>query len=110
MPNDFITADYLATFAGMVLAVALIVQFSKGLVKRSFADEVVRLYAFVWALVLVATVYWYQGLFAAAAAAEIAIIVLLMLINAIVVTLAAIGGYEVLVHREDRYDDQFPMG
>lgn len=106
MPNDFVTIDYLATFAGMVLVLGLIVQFTKGLVKRRYPDEAVRAYTFGWALMLVAAVYWYQGLFAVAVPAEIAMVVLLALINAIVVTLAAMGGYEVLAGRGDRYDDR----
>ena len=95
MPSDFITAEYLYTFAGMVIVLGLIVQFTKGLVKQLFSDFAVRLYAFAWALVLVFAVYWHQGLFDAAGR-EIAMLALLGLINAIIVTLAAMGGYEVL--------------
>ena len=111
MPNDFVTVDYLATFAGMVLALALIVQFTKGLVKRTFADEVVRLYTFVWALVLVGLVYWYQGLFTVILPAELAMMALLVLVNAIVVALAAMGGYEVLAHsRAEKHPDTTHYG
>lgn len=95
MPSDFISIDYLATFAGMVVVLGLIVQFTKGLIKRTFEDHIVRAYTFGCALVLVLLVYWHQGLFDAASR-EIAITILLALINAIIVTLAAMGGYEVL--------------
>lgn len=95
MPSDFISIEYLGTFAGMVVILGLIVQFSKGLIKRTFEDYVVRTYTFAWAFVLVILVYWHQGLLDAAGR-EIAITILLALINAIIVTLAALGGYEVL--------------
>jgi len=38
MPSDFITVDYLATFAGLVLVLGLIVQFTKGVVKQAFSE------------------------------------------------------------------------
>ena len=95
MPSEFVTAEYLWTFAGMILVLSLIVQFSKSLVKQAFTDQVVRVYAFLWALVLVAVMYWNQGLFEAAGR-EVVTAVLLMLINAIIVTLAAMGGYELV--------------
>ena len=95
MPTEFITVDYLATFVGMVLVLGLIVQFTKSLVKQRFSDEVVRAYTFGWACVLVLAIYWHQGLLDAAGR-EIAITILVALINAIIVTLAAMGGYEVL--------------
>ena len=93
MPNEFITTDYLFTFVGMVLVLGLIVQFSKGLFKDIFNDWVVRAYAFGWAVVLVVAMYWHQGLFDAAAR-EIAMAILLALINAIIITMTAMGGYE----------------
>jgi len=95
MLSDFITIEYLATFAGMVVVLGLIVQFSKSLIKNTFTDQAVRAYTFGWACVLVILVYWHQGLLDAAGR-EIAITILLALINAIIVTLAAMGGYEVI--------------
>ena len=95
MPNEFVTAEYLWTFAGMILVLSLIVQFSKSLVKQTFTDQIVRVYAFLWALTLVAVMYWNQGLFEAASR-EIATTILLVLINAIIVTLASMGGYELV--------------
>ncbi|MCG8400281.1 MAG: hypothetical protein MJA84_01650 [Firmicutes bacterium] len=95
MPNEFVTTDYLFTFVGMVLVLGLVVQFTKGLFKKTFNDWVVRAYAFSWAIVLVLVMYWHQGLFDAAVR-EIAITVLLALINAVIVTMATIGGYDVL--------------
>lgn len=95
MLGEFVTIDYLATFAGMVLVLGLIVQFTKGLVKQTFCDQYVRAYTFGWAIVLVMLMYWHQGLFDAAGR-EIAMVILLAVVNAIIVTLAALGGYEVL--------------
>lgn len=92
MPSEFITTDYLFTFIGMVLIVGIVVQFTKGFF-RALDDWVVRAYAFAWAVVLVVAMYWHQGLFDAAGR-EIAIAILLALINAIIVTMAAMGGYE----------------
>ncbi|MEG3071001.1 MAG: hypothetical protein RQM92_09505 [Candidatus Syntrophopropionicum ammoniitolerans] len=79
----------------MVVVLGLIVQFTKSVVKKAFDDVLVRLYAFVWALIIVSLVYWCQGLFNVAES-DLAIAVLLTIINAIVVTLAAMGGYEFL--------------
>ncbi|MEW6541129.1 MAG: hypothetical protein AB1402_05905 [Bacillota bacterium] len=95
MPNEFVTADYLASFSGMVIVLALIVQFTKSLVKRRYADEAVRAYTFGWALVLVLLMFWQQGLLAGSVG-EIAANIFLAFINAIIVSLAAFGGYAVL--------------
>ena len=95
MPSDFIAVDYLYTFMGMVLVLGLIVQFTKPFLKHRFTDLIVRAYTFGWACVLVLAVYWHQGLLDAAGR-EIAMTVLLALINAIIVTLAAMGGYEMV--------------
>lgn len=95
MLNDFISIEYLFTFAGLVLVLGLIVQFTKSLIKRTFTDQAVRLYAFCWALVLVVLMFWYQGRFYVAGP-EIAVAILLVLIYSISITFASMGGYEVL--------------
>ena len=95
MLNDFITIEFLGTFAGMVIVLGLIVQFTKGLVKTVFSDQAVRAYTFAWAVILVLLSYLQQGLFAVAGQA-IVMTLFLALINAIIVTLAAMGGYEVI--------------
>ena len=94
--NDFVTLDLLATFAGMSLVVGLLVQFSKGLF--AFSDKGIQIYAYGWSLVLVSAVYINQGLFRGSWE-EWYLILLLAVVNAAVVALAAIGGYEVL-HRK----------
>lgn len=83
--NDFMTIELLATFTGLVLAVALIVQFTKSLIKRQFADVSVRLYAFVVSLVL-------TFIFAPAGSGVQGIV--LTILNAVLVCMAAMGGYE----------------
>ena len=95
MPNDFITIDFLYTFGGLVVVLGLMVQFTKGILKTVFSDYAIRIYTGAWAFVLVLLVYWSKGMFDAAGR-EIAMTILLALINAIIVTLAALGGYEVL--------------
>ena len=54
MLNDFITAEFLATFSGIVVAINLIVQFTKNPIKKRFGDWAVRLYSFILALVITA--------------------------------------------------------
>lgn len=90
MPSDFITIDYLATFSGIVMVLGLIVQFTKGIVKKVFSDQIVRIYAFAWAIILVLAVYWSKGMFNVTGWG-IVINLMLALINAIIVTLAAMG-------------------
>jgi len=85
--NEFMTLEVLATFAGLAAAVGVIVQFTKGLIKKQFDDYVVRIYAFVVALILT---------FIFAPAGEGASGVALTILNAILVTLTAMGGYEAI--------------
>lgn len=85
--NEFMTAETLATFAGLVAAVGLIVQFTKSIVKKQFGDASVRLYAFIVALAL-------TFIFAPAGTGIQGII--LTVINAILVTMASMGGYEMI--------------
>jgi len=96
MLNEFIDISFIFTFGGMVIVLGLIVQFTKSLIKRSFADQVVRLYAFCWAIVLVTLMFWYQGRFDVVAGREIAIALLMILLYSISVTIASMGGYDVI--------------
>lgn len=86
MYNEFMTIEVLATFAGLVAAVSIIVQFTKSIVKKNFGDSAVRLYAFIIALIL-------TFIFARAGTGIEGIV--LTVINAILVSIAAMGGYEV---------------
>lgn len=87
MYNDFMTVEILATFSGLVAAVAIIVQFTKSVVKKNFGDQWVRLYAFIIALIL-------TFLFAPVGTGLQGIV--LTIINSMLICMAAIGGYEVV--------------
>jgi len=85
--NEFMNYEALATFGGLAAAVAIIVQFTKSIIKKRFADYAIRIYAFIIALVLT---------FIFARSGEGVEGIALTVINAILVTLAALGGYEVI--------------
>lgn len=87
MFNDFMSLDVLTTFAGLTATTMLIVQFTKFLIKNRFGDSYVRLYSFIIALILT-FIFARQG--------ENAQGILLTIINAIMITIAAAGGYEML--------------
>ena len=89
MPNEFITIDYLASFAGMVVVVALVVQFTKSAVKKKFQDWMVRLYTLAWAWALQAFLLYVQGNFNVETVG-------LAVLNGILVALAAAGTYETI--------------
>lgn len=87
MYNDFITMETLATFAGLVAAVSIIVQFTKSLIKNRFGDAAVRVYTFIIALIL-------TFIFARSGTGIDGIV--LTVINSIIVAITAMGGYEVI--------------
>ena len=87
MYNDFITMETLATFAGLVAAVSIIVQFTKSLVKNRYGDAAVRVYTFIISLIL-------TFIFARSGQGIEGIV--LTVINSIIVAIAAMGGYEVI--------------
>ena len=96
IPTNFLTWGYLGTFAGMVMAVMIIVQFTKGIIKRKWPDQAVRIYAFCWALVFVVVAALSEGAFNVSVQ-NIAAQALLCIINAIIVTTAAMGAYEAII-------------
>jgi len=79
------TTETLATFAGLVAAVSIIVQFTKSLIKNKFGDVAVRIYTFVIALIL-------TSIFARSGAGIEGIV--LTVINAIIIAMTAMGVYE----------------
>ena len=89
MFNDFMTLDILTTFAGLTATTMLIVQFTKFLVKKRFGDSYVRLYSFIIALILT---------FLFARQGENAQGIIMTIINAILITIAAMGGYEMITN------------
>ncbi|NLW41256.1 MAG: hypothetical protein GXY96_10115 [Tissierellia bacterium] len=87
MYNELMSADTLTSFVGLVAGTSLIVQFTKSFIKKQFGDVYVRLYTFIVALILI-TIFGDTGSGIEG--------VLLKLINAMMVTISAMGGYEVL--------------
>ena len=85
--NDFMTPETLSTFAGLVAAVSIIVQFTKPLVKKNFIDGAVRIYTFVISLILT---------FVFASNGQGIQGTLLTIINSILVSLSAMGAYETI--------------
>lgn len=85
--NEFMTAEMLGTFAGLVGAVSIVIQAFKPIVKRKYADGMVRVYTFIVSLiftfVFARTGQGIQG-------------ILLTFVNSIIVALAAMGGYELI--------------
>ncbi len=85
--NEFMTLEILATFAGLVAAVGIIVQFTKQIITNKFSDAIVRLYTLAISLVL-------TFVFAGSGAGVENI--LLTVINAIIVAISAMGAYEII--------------
>lgn len=87
MFNDFMTPEILTTYAGLTGALIIIVQFTKSMVKRQFGDSSVRLYSFIIALILTSIFashgFSFQG-------------IMLTIINAVMITIGSMGGYEML--------------
>lgn len=87
MYNDLITPEILATFTGLVASTSLIGQLTKFIIKKQFGDGFVRFYIFIIALIL-------NFIFARAGTGIQGI--LITIINAALVTMTAMGGYEIL--------------
>ena len=85
MYNDFFTVEMLATFAGLVAGVTLIVEFTKPMIKENLADGWVRLYVLGISLLLT---------FAFARSGTGVQGILLTIINSILVALTSMGAYE----------------
>ncbi len=81
------SADILKTFVGLTTAVTVVVQFTKPIVKKTFGDSMVRIYAFVVALI-------FTFVFARDASGIQGII--LTIVNAMMVAVASMGGYEII--------------
>lgn len=85
--DQFMSLETLGTFAGLVTAVTIIVQFTKSIVKDKLGDIYVRLYTFIIGLVLTFVFAGYGKSLDG---------VLLTVINSIIVTMASIGTYETI--------------
>ena len=86
--NDFLTGEILASFWGLIAGTVLIVQFTKPIIKERFTDVAVRIYTFIIALILTFT-FAKQGVGIEG--------VVLTIINAITVSIGAMGSYEIVV-------------
>ncbi|MGO1469501.1 MAG: hypothetical protein ACTHW2_05705 [Tissierella sp.] len=87
MFKDFMNANMLTTFGGLVTAVIVIVQFTKPLIKKRFKDSAIRVYTFTIALILT-LIFHPQGFGLTS--------IILTIINSIMITITSLGGYEVL--------------
>ncbi|MCR2045529.1 hypothetical protein [Anaerosalibacter massiliensis] len=87
MYDNFMTPDTLSTFAGLVAAVSIIVQFTKPLIKKNFVDGAVRIYTFIISIILT---------FIFARTGEGIQGVLLTTINSILITMTSMGMYETI--------------
>jgi len=85
--DNFMTLEMLSTFAGLVIATGLIVQFTKDIVKSKFSDIYVRLYTFIISLILT---------FVFACTGYDIDNIILTIINSIIVSITAMGGYELI--------------
>lgn len=87
MFNDFMTPDVLTTFVGLTGAVIVIVQFTKSIIKRKFSDTFVRFYAFIVSIILTFIFADHDANIKG---------ILLTVINAMMITIASFGGYEMI--------------
>ena len=85
--NEFMTGEVLATFVGLVTAVTIIVQFTKSVLKKKYSDSSVRIYAFIIALILT-FIFAKNGVGAKG--------IVLTIINAVLITTASTGTYEMI--------------
>lgn len=89
MFENFMTAETLTTFAGITGAVIVIVQFTKSIIKKKFGSHFVRLYSFLIAFILTFIFNSKDGVSLEG--------IILTIINAMIITIASMGGYEAIV-------------
>lgn len=88
MPEEFFTWQYLGTYAGATVAVMLFVQFTKDL------PGIKALPTRLWAYIIAAVLLVLSTLFTVSPITPS--VILLCLINAVIVSMAACGGYDTL--------------
>jgi hypothetical protein len=84
--NEFITLDYLATFAGTVFAVNLLVQFTKELIDKYVAKIHTRWIVFAYSELVMFGVAYFQNAITKES-------VFLIVLNGFLIALTAIGAY-----------------
>lgn len=90
--NEFVTLDYLATFAGTVFVVNLLVQFTKELIDKYIAKIHTRWVVFLYAeLVMFGTAYFQEAITQENT--------FLIFLNGFLVALTAIGAYSTTMEK-----------
>jgi len=92
MLDDFITFEILSSFPGMVVIVSLITQLTKGLFDRLITHHT-GILVFIYSILLVFFVSYAKGDFTGDLR-SILVLVVMNILNAMVVSLAAMKGYE----------------
>ena len=90
--NEFITMNYLATYAGTVFTVNLMVQFTKELIDKYIAKIHTRWVVFLYAEIVMFGVAYFQK----ALDAEN---VFLLVLNGVLVAMTAMGSYALTAER-----------
>jgi hypothetical protein len=85
--DNFVTLDYLGTFAGMVAVIVLITQFTKELVDKISGNLSTKYLVFIYSMIVLTGYQVMTGTFELSK-------VLLTIINAMLLTMTAQGGYE----------------
>jgi hypothetical protein len=85
--DNFVTLDYLGTFAGMVAVIVLITQFTKDLVDKISGKIATKYLVFTYSMIVLVAYQVMTGTFELSK-------VLLTIINAMLLTMTAQGGYE----------------
>lgn len=98
MPNGFITIDVISTFPGMVMVVSLLTQFTKRTIDKLFGNRT-EYVVYLYSLALCFFVSYYKGKLAHG----LIVAIFLNLLNAVIVSLAAMKGYEKILSKVD-YD------
>jgi hypothetical protein len=99
--NEFFTWAGLATYAGATALTAMFTQLFKGV---SFIDKIpTRFFAYIVAFVVLIGANFFAGTLTLETAG-------LAVVNAVVVALAASGGYDVVKNQIDKHDDSGEQG
>ncbi len=85
--DNFITLDYLSTFAGMVAVVVLITQFTKELIDKVAKWLPTKYVVFIYSLIVIIGYQITTNTFSSSK-------LLITIINAMILTMTAQGGYE----------------
>lgn len=99
MLEDFLTLEAISSFPGMVMVVGLLTQFTKKLVDKVVENHTVAIVYFYSIAIIFFTSYARGEL--TGPSGEIIIQVVMNFLNAVVVALAAMKGYETVLAKVD---------